>query len=143
MPPNGVAALHALVEPAPERSSKGDPMKPSEGIEAIGQATAAAAIVFAWGALGCHETGKVAPAAKEAGGERIAALYWLRQAHAGKIDFTATARAEGKRVLRTYFDAEFYQRHGPGAGEAMINIAIDEVLATVNRVDVMMRAWAN
>ena len=78
-----------------------------------------------------------------AGGLACAALYWLQQAHGGKIDFPAVAREQGKAVLRTYFDADFYRTYGEGAGEGVLNAAIDGVLEVVAKVTAIERARAN
>ena len=57
---------------------------------------------------------------------------------AAVLDFEVAARREGGRVLRSYFDADFYRRHGPDAGETMIDALITETLAVVDRVTAFM-----
>jgi hypothetical protein len=137
---NGSAALQIL---APEAPSTPDVPTGIEAVEAeVGEATAAAACAICQG-LAEFQNGGLSPTTRAAGGERVAALFWLQQAHAAKLDFPAVARAEGARVLRLYLDADFYRCHGPGAGEGTINMVVDEVLAVLAQVVEFERAFAN
>jgi hypothetical protein len=145
--PNGIAALHALVEPAPVVApSKDAPAgAAATAIEtAIGQATVDAAITCAWAMLGCHQTGKLSPAAKEAGGAKIAAMAMLQLGHErGDADFVATARAAAMPLLRSYLDTTFFQRYGAAQGDAVIGQLVDEVLGIVGKVVRDERMFAN
>ena len=59
------------------------------------------------------------------------------------MDFPAVARAAGKAVLRTYFDADFYRTYGEGAGEGVLDAAIDGVLEILSQVTAIERAMAH
>ena len=134
MPQNGVA-----VRLAPEPT----PASPQEDIRAtIGAAMASAATGLCF-AMTEFQNGGLRPATRTENGERIAALYWLQQAHAGEMDFPAVARAAGKAVLRTYFDADFYRTYGEGAGEGVLDAAIDGVLEILSQVTAIERAMAH
>jgi hypothetical protein len=137
---NGASALK-LVEPAPASEPAPAAQTPIE--HAIGEAVASAVCAVA---LGCHEfqNGGLAPATKTAAGDRLAALYHLQQAHAAEIDFDAVAREHGRRVLRTYLDAEsYYQRHSQAQGDAVLDIYLDGALEILAKVTAFMRATAN
>ena len=137
---NGTPAL-ALLPPAPEPTPANPSMQ--EDIRAtIGAAVASAATGLCF-AVQEHQNGGLTSTTKMTNGERIAALYWLQQAHADKLDFPTVAREQGKAVLRTYFDADFYRTYGPGAGGWTLDMLIDEVLAVVGRVTAVERARAN
>lgn len=58
-------------------------------------------------------------------------------------DFAATVRREGKLRLRQYLDANFYQRHGAGAGEATLDELLTGLLDVLAKVTAVERAWAN
>ena len=135
---NGTAALALLTfASAPADATGKEPIE-----REIGEAVASAATGLCY-ALQEYQNGGLTSTTKMTKGERIARIYHLQQAHAGKLDFPTVARAEGARVLRTYFDADFYRRYGPGAGEWTINMIIDEVLAVVGRVTAHERAFAH
>jgi hypothetical protein len=92
-------------------------------------------------ALGCHQfqNGGLAPATKNAAGDRFVALYRLRQMHAAEIDFDAVAREHGRRALRTYLDSEgFYQRHSQAQGDAALDLYLDGVLEILSGVERLM-----
>jgi hypothetical protein len=137
MATNGAAALHLAFEPTPASPSAQEDIR-----TAIGEAVASAATGLCQG-VAEYQNGGLRPETRLANGERIARIYHLQQAHADKLDFPAVARAEGVRVLRQYFDASFYERYGPGAGEWTTNMIVDEVLAVVGRVTALEAAWAN
>jgi hypothetical protein len=59
------------------------------------------------------------------------------------MDFPAVAREQGKVVLRRYFDADFYRTHGKGAGEGVLDAAIDGVLEILSQVTAIERAMAH
>jgi hypothetical protein len=137
---NGNAALQVL---APEPPSTPDVPTGIEAVEAeVGEATAAAACAICQG-LAEYQNGGLTSTTRAAGGERVAALYWLQQTHAGRIDFPAVARTEGRRVLQTYLDADFYRCHGPGAGEGTLGLFIDAALEVLAQVTAFERAFAN
>jgi hypothetical protein len=52
-------------------------------------------------------------------------------------------RREGKLRLRQYLDANFYQRHGAGAGEATLDELLTGLLDVLAKVTAVERAWAN
>jgi len=127
---NCVTALR-LVSPAPA------PVPQIQIERAIGEAVASCATALCVGVEELH-AGGLRPSTKMESGERIAKLFWLRQGAPADLDFEVAARREGGRVLRSYFDADFYRRHGPDAGETMIDALITETLAVVDRVTAFM-----
>ena len=133
---NGVA-VRLAPEPTPASPSMQEDIR-----TAIGTAMASAATGLCF-AMQEFQNGGLTSTTKMTNGERIAALYWLQQAHGGKIDFPAVARAAGKAVLRTYFDADFYRTYGEGAGEGVLDAAIDGVLEVVAKVTASEKAFAN
>jgi hypothetical protein len=137
--PNGSAALHLAFEPAPE-SKDASVGKPIETVIGEAMASAATGLCFA---MQEFQNGGLTSTTRTENGARIAALYWLQQAHAGEIDFPAVARAAGKAVLQTYFDADFYRTYGEGAGEGVLDAAIDGVLEVVAKVTASEKAFAN
>jgi hypothetical protein len=135
--PNGCAVALPL-----ELTSPSTPASPS--IETtIGEATAAAVTMICRAMFDYQRTGGLPPAVKDAGGERIARVFELQQAYAGEIDFAATVRREGSRVLRQYLGAEFYQRYSADEGEAAINLYVDGLLEILVHVTAVERAFAN
>jgi hypothetical protein len=137
---NGNAALLLL---APESTPAGVTTgKPNEVERSIGQATAAATTALCQ-AMQEYQNGGLRPETRLASGTRVAALYQLQQAHAGALDFAATVRREGKRVLRQYFDGDFHQHYSAEQGDAVLDLFIDEVLAVVAKVASFERAWVN
>jgi hypothetical protein len=91
-----------------------------------------------------QQNGGLTSAIRTAGGERVAQVAQLRLDSLGEIDdFNAVARAEGRRVLRAYLDADFYCTHGPGAGEEALDSILSELLEIVDRVVADELAWAS
>jgi hypothetical protein len=83
---------------------------------------------MAWVILGYHQTGRLDPVAKEAGGTKLAKVAMLQLNHElGDLDFAARARAVAKPLLRAHLDAEFFRRHSPEQGDA----ALDELIGSV------------
>src|SRR5262245_61994284 len=94
----------------------------------IGSATASAVEALARGVLDYAAAGRMLSDTKALCGERLAKLYELQQAHAGKLDFPATVREAGKR--------ELFQRHGSAAlPESEFDFLIAHALAIVSRVE--------
>jgi hypothetical protein len=148
MAANGTAVLALLPsasEPTPAATSSstaaGKPNKPIE--TTIGEAMAAAATGLCFAAQEHQQLGALTSTTRTANGERIAALYWLQQAHADKLDFAATAREQGKVILRQYLRDDFYQQYSTEQGDAALDMFIDETLAVLARVTAVERAWAN
>ena len=83
------------------------------------------------------------PRDQSGGWQRVARLYELQMAHAGETDFASVARAHGQTALRRFFTLDFYRAHGPGAGEAALDEAVEEVLEILGRVTAFERAMAN
>ena len=133
------AAVAKLVPPSA-------PATPSTGQEdirtTIGTAVARAATGLCY-AVQEYQNGGLTNTTRTVNGERIAALYWLQQAHGGKIDFPAVAREQGKVVLRQYLRDDFYQQYSTEQGDAVLDMFIDETLAVLARVTAAERAWAN
>jgi len=78
--------------------------EPPPAIErVIGELVAAAARAIVR-ALVEYQNGGAQPSTTRQGGDLIAQLYGLRQATVEELDFDATARACGKRVLRERYD---------------------------------------
>jgi hypothetical protein len=122
----------------------------STGGEAlIGAAVASAATAICCAVQQQHQqNGRLDPAVKLAGGERIAKVAELWLAHEGDdLEFTRKARDAAKCVLRQYFDADFYRHYSPEQGDAALDWFIDPVLeiaACVVRDERAFRAaWAN
>ena len=98
----------------------------------IGAATASAATALCYAMQELQQNGGLTSATRTAGGERVAQVAQLRLDSLGEIDdFNAVARAEGRRVLRAYLDADFYCTHGPGAGRG--GTGLDPLRAARNR----------
>jgi hypothetical protein len=110
---------------------------------AIGEATASAVTALCQGWMEFESGERLSAATRAAGGERIAKLYMLQQQAGPNLDFAATARREGARVLRQYFTSDFYLKHGPGAGETTIDAYLDGVLEILAKVVAFERAMAN
>jgi hypothetical protein len=140
--PNGAAALHLAFEPAPESKDASVGKPDAETATAIGIAMASAATGFCY-AMQEYQNGGLTSTTRTVNGERIAALYWLQQAHGGKIDFAATAREQGKVILRQYLRDDFYRQYSTEQGDAALDMFIDETLAVLARVTAVERAWAN
>src|SRR5258708_729908 len=105
---NGAAVALKLVHteaPEPAPAPSGEPIE-----RAIGEAVAATVCVLARGMLELQDGG-LSATVRTAGGSKVAALYQLQQSTLGKIDFASIVRREGRRVLRGYFDSNFYQHH--------------------------------
>jgi hypothetical protein len=131
------AVVARLVPPAAPADATGKPIEAE-----IGEAVASAATGLCYAVHEHQQLGALTNTTRTTNGERIARIYHLQQAHEGKIDFAAVARAEGTRVLRSCLDADFYRTHA-GAGDWTINMIVDEVLAIVGRVTAFERAMAN
>ena len=92
----------------------------------IGEVVAAAARAIVR-ALMEYQNGGAQPATTRHGGDLIAQLYSLRQSTIGYLDFDATARAPGKRVLR-----ESYADVSDAALDELVSWPLD-ILAKVVR----------
>ena len=132
---NGAAvALHLVLDPPATETAV--------AAAEIGQATAAAAVAMAWGILSYHQAGRLDPAAKEAGGTKLARVSVLMLDHAdGDDDFTRKARAAAKPLLRAHLDAGFFQRYSPEQGDAALDFYIDSVFEVVTRTVADERAF--
>jgi hypothetical protein len=145
MATNGAAALHLVPAPESKAAAVG---KPSEPIE-IGAAVADAVVVFFRAILDTQQSGILAPATKNAGGDRIAALALLQLDYAGgDSDFVARAHRDGKRELRRCFNnTDLFQQHDPVEIDKVFDTSISDVLGIVTRVVKDERtyrlAWAN
>jgi hypothetical protein len=130
-PPSGPAITQPADKPAPNEIER-----------SIGEATASAACAFARALLE-RQTSWLSPETRLASGTRVAALYTLQQSTLGQIDFAFVARQQGKRVLRQYFDAGFFQHYSVEQSDAVLDVYIDEVLAILGKVATFERAMAN
>jgi len=130
---NGVAiALPLAEEPTPAQE------------EVIGQAIASATTALCFALLELQQDGRLDPATREAGGNRVAKVATLMLDHAlGDQDFLSTARAQGKVQLRRYLNGSF----APAQSDAALDFHIDNLLEIVTRVvadeRVFRRAAAN
>jgi hypothetical protein len=111
---------------------------PDVAIELGSAMASAAAVLCLAGAELTH--GGIAPATARAGAERIYALFELSRT---MPDFEVMAREQGLRAMRGCLNAEFYQEHGPGAGEATLRNLVDTLLFAVREVAEFQRAMAH
>ena len=146
---NGVAALRVALEPAPE-SKDASVGKPDGGIEAgLGAAVADAVFVLYRAILDGQENDALAPAIKDAGAARIAAIALLQLDHAGgDDDFFRRAHEQGRRELRRFFNnTDLFRQHDPVEIDKVFDASISDVLGVVSRVvrdeRVFRAAWAN
>jgi hypothetical protein len=142
MPKNGAAVrLHPALEPTPTSHST----NAQEGVEtSIGQAVASAATTLSQAMMDYQQTGRLAPATKDAGGSRIAKVAELQLGHElGDRDFVDKARERGRYELRQCFTAEFYQLHTPAEVDQALSEIIDSVLEITARVVTDERALAH
>jgi hypothetical protein len=112
---------------------------------AIGEAVAAAVIVFYQAIFDQQERGFLAPSTKTAGGDRIAKIAELQLDHEpGDDDFFRSAHEQGKCVLRRHFNADLFRQHEV---DMALDAAIGSVFEIVNRVvrdeRIFRAAWAN
>ena len=126
--------------PVPMTASVPAQGKPGTELE-IGEATAAAATALCR-ALEQYQNGGLTHEVRMAGGDRIGKVVMLKMAFFDEEKFDLIAHAEGKRVMRRFFDDDFYRRHGPGAGEATMDHFINEVLEVVAHVIKLEKALA-
>src|SRR3954470_12291781 len=115
---------------------------------AIGEAVAAAVIVFYQAIFDQQERGFLAPSTKTAGGDRIAKIAELQLDHElGDDDFFRSAHEQGKCVLHRHFNADLFRQHGLGEVDVALDKAISSVFEIVNRVvrdeRIYRAAWAN
>jgi hypothetical protein len=110
----------------------------------IGEVTAEAAImVFA----GMEEVqaGGLTPATRSRAGELLVQLYQLQESALGKIDFNATARREGKRILWERYGAAL--RTQLNYSETTLDRALDDLidrpLTVLRQVTAVERARMN
>jgi len=106
--------------------------------EVIGSVVAAAGLAMLAGAQQWIADGQVlgTPAQKQhckTGGAYIAQLFELQKATRGEFDFEQTARTFGAMALKKRFN-------GHGCPAAAGDILIDEVMAAVRKVTVIMQA---
>jgi hypothetical protein len=87
--------------------------------------------------------GRLTPATRMLGGERIGLLCELQLAHLGEFDFATTVRREGKRVLHQRHGAAFRQHYGVDLPEAALDEIIGWLLAIVQKVVADERALAH
>jgi hypothetical protein len=101
----------------------------------IGVAVASAACGLCY-SLGEYQNGGLTDKTRMVNGERIAAVALLRLDSIGSpgLDFFEVARVEAAKILRTYFDADFYRTYGVAAGETTIDEIISSVLEITKRV---------
>jgi hypothetical protein len=149
---NGASACRLLPDPpsAPEPGKPAaDPARAA--IEnAIGETTADACTVLAAAMIAFHETGRLTPETKSAGGEKIARLAQLELDLLGEPDdFAGIAHnhKEGGRRLRGMLDTEYFLNHGAAGSDAVITNLISGALEISQRVvrleKVLMRARAH
>ena len=96
----------------------------------IGEMTAAAACALA-GALGEYWNGGLTLKSKLAGGDAVAELWKLRQSTLGELNFDATARALGTKILKERMNGGCYPADAA-------TVLVDETLAILNRVTAAM-----
>ena len=103
---------------------------------ALGAAVADAVFVLYRAILDRQENDALAPAIKDAGAARIAAIALLQLDHAGgDIDFVARAHRDGKRELRRFFNStDLFRRHDPVEIDKVFDTSISDVLGIVSRV---------
>jgi hypothetical protein len=131
------AAVALLPSAAPTSAAAGKPIETE-----IGAATASAVTGLCF-AVAESQNGGLRSATRTENGERIAKMFELQEATLGKLDFAATAREQGKIVLRQYLGDDFYRQYSLEQGDAAIDMFIDETLAVLRKVTATMRAWAH
>jgi hypothetical protein len=137
MPANGIAVALPLAPELPSTPAKATASKPDGGIETtIGEATAAAAVAIGQALVDFEAGGRLTPATRMLGGERIGL-------HLGEFDFATTVRREGKRVLHQRHGAAFRQHYGVDLPEAALDEIIGWLLAIVQKVVADERALAH
>ena len=113
-----------VVAPTPQVGDR-DPDRPGDGRRHSGHGV---------GDTEFQQAGRLDPAAKAAGGVKLARVSMLMLDHAGgDDDFTRKARAAAKPLLRAHLDAEFFRRHTPEQGDAALDFYIDSVFEVVTR----------
>ena len=142
---NGAAVV---APPGAMASSPGAAPAATEIERSIGLAVADAVVVLYQAAIAQQECGLLPPAIKDAGGARIAAIATMQLDHeGGDLDFITRAHRAGKRELRRYFSVDFFQQHGPGEVDMVLDVAINSIFEIVTRVvkdeRVFRAAWAN
>ena len=150
---NGVVVRLPLVTPEPTpaaTSSSTAAGKPNGGIEvALGAAVADAVFMLYQATLDQQQNDALAPATKDAGAARIAAIALLQLDHAGgDIDFVARAHRDGKCELRRFFNnTDLFRQHDPVEIDKVFDTSISDVLGIVSRVvrdeRIFRAAWAN
>jgi hypothetical protein len=131
--PNGTAvALPIELDP---------PTRQTSVIERIGQVVADAAIVTYRGAWE-HADGGVSPVTQAKAGDLLVQLYKLQETF-GELDFHATARREGRRVLRERWGKTLGQEFGQTTLDAAIDEILEGPLTILANVTAIERALAH
>jgi hypothetical protein len=126
---NGAAATNLL--PAPDESIPTGTPGSSPIETAIGEVLVALAGTSVRACREVRSDGRISQTTRSQGGDLVAELV-LAQAKVGENDFADLVRRVGRRRYR-----------GAGLSEATADETISGILQIVNRVNVMMRAWAH
>jgi len=120
-PPSFSKVPTMLLQPSPCLSRQQEPQTADRSVEQlIGELTAGCACLVAQGLEECwargNMDGRLSADTREHGRALIAGLVKLRNDTAGKLDFNATARLHGARVLK--------DRYGQDVGNRLIDMAL-------------------
>jgi hypothetical protein len=125
---NGVAAV--AFTPANARA---------EILDQIGELVANAATMICAG-VEEFQDGRLTDATRRQVGELFVTLYQLHQATLGELDFNATARTEGKRVLLRRHGAMLSKHYGAAALDEALDEIVGRPLEVLRKVTAVERA---
>ena len=133
--PNGATVE---LNPSFAKAAAGKP----EILERIGEVVANAAIAVSVGVEEFRDGGLTGATRAQVGGLFVQ-MYQLQQATLGELDFNATARREGKRVLHQRHGASLRANFSEAALDAALDELVDRPLAVLRQMTAVERARMN
>jgi hypothetical protein len=122
--PNGAAvALPPELDPPTRREAAH-----AEIIQRIGNVVADAAIAVCAGISDWEFDGRLSGATRTRAGDLFVQLFELQEATVGLLDFSAVARAEGKRTIMRRHGAALKQHYGAALSAERLDAVLDEII---------------
>jgi hypothetical protein len=109
----------------------------------IGIAMANAVIASCRALTDYEVSGAMSSTVRAENGAWLARLYMLQQEASGKIDFTSTARREGRRLFYDRHGVAFWAYHGTNFTERTLDVLIDNTLEVLAKITASERELAH